>query len=245
MPRLPRKKKNKTTHAPVAPPVVATRVHWSFVRQTMSAMFAALGDMHELYSCGLDTNTGKRIKCRVLCDLITLAMKIMGHLRIDGASTTYAKVQHNRDRYPVETNKGSSLVDGDTHKVDVVFAGSVPLLDDVPSPEPFLRKDDVLGLTHDALQFSKDRDWDHMDTVKNLLYLLSGEVGELSAALGWIKPGVVTESIPPTKVHDICGEAADVVIYALKLADRLAITADLVSAGCKPDSVRGQGNAAR
>lgn len=230
MSRCPPKKKTKTADQPV-PTIGATKVSFTYLRETISSLYSALGDMHELYSVGLITNTSKPTKCRLLRDIITHALNVMRHLGLDGDDTTRNKAVHNCVRYPLKENKGVSLVDGNVHKVDVVFHGSVPLADKSRPAGHFLLPHSVLHITKLATSFSKDRLWDKWDTDRNLLYSLSKEVGELCEAIGWVTPGITTCEVGPSKVHEISTEAADVIIYALKMAHQLQVTQDLGTIG--------------
>jgi NTP pyrophosphatase (non-canonical NTP hydrolase) len=76
-------------------------------------------------------------------------------------------------------------------------------------------------------EFAEERDWDQFHSPKNLAMALVGEAGELAAEFQWM-----TE--PQSKAPDaaqlarIRSEAADVLNYLVRLADKLDI--DLIAA---------------
>lgn len=73
-------------------------------------------------------------------------------------------------------------------------------------------------------QFASERDWSQFHTPKNLAMALAGETGELLAAMQWERDEVILESAPGSDLHErIATELADVLIYALRLADVLRI----------------------
>jgi NTP pyrophosphatase (non-canonical NTP hydrolase) len=82
-------------------------------------------------------------------------------------------------------------------------------------------QDDSLGaLTREIRAFSAARDWDQFHQPRNLVLALVGEAGELAAELQWIPDAEVEAHLGGgggrAAFED---ELADVVIYALRLAD--------------------------
>jgi dCTP diphosphatase len=69
-------------------------------------------------------------------------------------------------------------------------------------------------------QFTAERDWDQFHTPKNLAMALVAEAGELAAEFQWL---TAAQSSAPTQeqLGRIRAEAADVLIYLLRLADKL------------------------
>ena len=72
--------------------------------------------------------------------------------------------------------------------------------------------------------FSSARDWDQFHSVRNLIFALVGEVGELAAEMQWIDDVNVALSISDKSKHDaIVSEIADVFAYLVRLADKLEV----------------------
>lgn len=72
--------------------------------------------------------------------------------------------------------------------------------------------------------FARERDWDQFHSPKNLSMALAGEVGELLEVFQWLteeqsRPSSLTEN----QLAAATDELADVLIYALRLADKLGI----------------------
>lgn len=67
-------------------------------------------------------------------------------------------------------------------------------------------------------EFVRERNWEHLHTPRNLVLALTGEVGELAEACQWKTDEQIKEDI--SKMQE---EIADVVIYAMRLADILGI----------------------
>ncbi len=79
------------------------------------------------------------------------------------------------------------------------------------------------------LDFRNERDWKQFHQPRNLLLALTGEIGELSSLLQWVRDEDVPKWINETTNRDrATEEIADVFAYVLLLADSLEI--DLVSA---------------
>ena len=84
---------------------------------------------------------------------------------------------------------------------------------------------DSLERLRDRLQlFAKERSWEQFHTPKNLTTAIAGEAGELAAVLQWATP----DADPAPYVADLEEEMADILIYLVRLADRLEI--DLIEA---------------
>lgn len=70
--------------------------------------------------------------------------------------------------------------------------------------------------------FSSAREWDQFHSVRNLIFALVGEVGELAAEMQWIDDVNVALAISDKSKHDaIASEIADVFSYLVRLADKL------------------------
>jgi NTP pyrophosphatase (non-canonical NTP hydrolase) len=74
-------------------------------------------------------------------------------------------------------------------------------------------------------RFATDRDWERFHTPKNLSMALTAEAAELVAHFQWLGEG---EAVTPAALPEIEQEMADVLIYLVRLADRLDV--DLLGA---------------
>ena len=75
--------------------------------------------------------------------------------------------------------------------------------------------------------FAKERDWEQFHSPKNLSMALAGEVGELLEIFQWLtEEQSQRSSLTDKQIADTTEELADVLIYALRLADRLDINLD-------------------
>jgi NTP pyrophosphatase (non-canonical NTP hydrolase) len=72
--------------------------------------------------------------------------------------------------------------------------------------------------------FAKERDWDQFHSPKNLSMALAGESGELLEVFQWLSQGGSERSaLSNEQLQSATDELADILIYALRLADRLDI----------------------
>ena len=71
-------------------------------------------------------------------------------------------------------------------------------------------------------EFARERDWDQFHAPKNLAMALAGEVGELLEHFQWLTERQSTELSPATK-DAVALEMADVLLYLVRLADKLGI----------------------
>ena len=72
--------------------------------------------------------------------------------------------------------------------------------------------------------FAKERDWDQFHSPKNLSMALAGESGELLEIFQWLTQGGSERSaLSDDQLQSATDELADILIYALRLADRLDI----------------------
>jgi NTP pyrophosphatase (non-canonical NTP hydrolase) len=73
-------------------------------------------------------------------------------------------------------------------------------------------------------EFAKERDWEQFHSPKNLSMALAGEVGELLEIFQWLTEEQSRKSsLSEDQLAAATEELADVLIYALRLADRLGI----------------------
>ena len=82
-------------------------------------------------------------------------------------------------------------------------------------------------LTHRLRAFALERDWDRFHSPKNLAMALTGEAGELAAEFQWLTE-TESQSLDPECMARVQQEAADVLLYLVRLADKLQF--DLVDA---------------
>ena len=75
--------------------------------------------------------------------------------------------------------------------------------------------------------FARERDWDQFHNPKNLAMAVAGEVGELVEHFQWLTPEEAAE-LPPATREAVALEAADVLLFLLRLCDKLDI--DLAAA---------------
>ena len=92
---------------------------------------------------------------------------------------------------------------------------------------PADRIDGLLNLRDKLRAFAAERDWDQFHSPKNLAIALSVEAAELLEHFQWIAD---TESgaLPSTTLDRVREEMADVLLYLVRLADKLDV--DLIDA---------------
>lgn len=76
-------------------------------------------------------------------------------------------------------------------------------------------------------EFARARDWEQFHSPKNLVMALIVEAGELVEHFQWLTPEQ-TRELSPEQVQAVELEMADVLLYLLRLADRLDV--DLAAA---------------
>ncbi len=87
---------------------------------------------------------------------------------------------------------------------------------------------DSLEAVRAALRrFASARDWDQFHLPKNLAMALSVEAAELLEHFQWL-PDAASDALTPSKRVQVAEEMADVLLYLVRLADRLDI--DLLAA---------------
>jgi dCTP diphosphatase len=77
-------------------------------------------------------------------------------------------------------------------------------------------------LRDELRQFAADRDWEQFHTPMNLAIALSVEAAELLEHFQWLTPDE-SQRLPADKLSAIRLEMADVLLYLVRLADRLGI----------------------
>ncbi len=88
------------------------------------------------------------------------------------------------------------------------------------SPAP--HQDQLARLQEELRQFAADRDWEEFHTPKNLAIALSVEAGELLEHFQWLT-SEQSEHLSADKIEKVRLEMADVLLYLVRLADRLDV----------------------
>jgi len=88
-----------------------------------------------------------------------------------------------------------------------------------------------MNTLRDALRkFAAERDWDQFHSPKNLAIALSVEASELLEHFQWLTEAQ-SSALAPGKRDEVRDELADVLLYLVRLADKLDV--DLVDAAQK------------
>ena len=91
--------------------------------------------------------------------------------------------------------------------------------------------DRLRKLSTELADFVDERDWNQFHNPKNLVMALAVEAGELLEHFQWLSE-TEAEALSPAKREEVAMEMADVLMFLLRLADRLQV--DLIdSAGAK------------
>ncbi|MBP1626070.1 MAG: hypothetical protein H6Q00_545 [Holophagaceae bacterium] len=90
-----------------------------------------------------------------------------------------------------------------------------------------MTQDTLSDLTQRLRQFAAERDWERFHTPKNLAMALTGEAGELAAEFQWLTEAE-SQDLDPARMARVQQEAADVLLYLVRLADKLGF--DLLEA---------------
>ncbi|OGA25788.1 MAG: nucleotide pyrophosphohydrolase [Betaproteobacteria bacterium RIFCSPLOWO2_02_FULL_67_26] len=76
-------------------------------------------------------------------------------------------------------------------------------------------------------EFVARRDWDQFHNPKNLAMAVAAEAGELLEHFQWLTPAQAA-ALPPGTREEVALECADILLFLLRLCDRLGI--DLAAA---------------
>lgn len=85
----------------------------------------------------------------------------------------------------------------------------------------------MIALRDKLRAFVAERDWDQFHSPKNLASALSVEAAELLEHFQWLTEEQ-SRNLPPEKLADVRDEMADVLVYLVRLADKLDV--DLLAA---------------
>ena len=92
------------------------------------------------------------------------------------------------------------------------------------TPAPLV---DVAGLQAALARFARERDWERFHSPKNLAMALAGEAGELVALFQWLSEDASRDAArDPASARRVRDELADVLLYLVRLADRLDVDLD-------------------
>jgi NTP pyrophosphatase (non-canonical NTP hydrolase) len=103
----------------------------------------------------------------------------------------------------------------------------------MPSPNGISRapedmtEDSLERLNQRLLAFAQARDWEQFHSPKNLVMALAGECGELLEHFQWLNEEQ-SASLVPEKKREVALEMADILIYLVRLSQRLDL--DLLAA---------------
>ena len=100
---------------------------------------------------------------------------------------------------------------------------------------------DVKEIQTKLAQFAEERDWDQFHSPKNLSMALAGEAGELLEIFQWLTEEQSSrESLTPEQIMHASEELADIIIYALRIADKLDIDLEMaISDKIQKNAARG------
>ena len=88
----------------------------------------------------------------------------------------------------------------------------------------------MIALRDKLRTFVAERDWDQFHSPKNLAMALSVEASELLEHFQWLTEDQ-SRRLPPEKLDQVRDEMADVLVYLVRLADKLDV--DLLDAAQK------------
>lgn len=89
------------------------------------------------------------------------------------------------------------------------------------------KTDELEKLRREVAKFAAVRDWEQFHNPKNLAMALSAEAGELLEHFQWLTPEQAAR-LPRAAREEVALECADVLLFLLRLCDRLDI--DLAAA---------------
>jgi NTP pyrophosphatase (non-canonical NTP hydrolase) len=90
--------------------------------------------------------------------------------------------------------------------------------------------DELIKLRDRLREFARVRDWDQFHTPKNLSMALIAEAAELVEHFQWLTPEQ-SRDLPPEKLAAVRHELADILVYLVRMADKLNV--DLLAAAAE------------
>ena len=100
-----------------------------------------------------------------------------------------------------------------------------------------MSNNDLDNLKHRLRDFADCRDWDQFHSPKNLAMALSVEAAELLEHFQWLTEEQ-SKNLPQDKCDEVATELADILLYLVRLADKLDI--DLLAAAHSKFELNGQ-----
>lgn len=97
--------------------------------------------------------------------------------------------------------------------------------------------DSLQALNARLLDFARRRDWEQFHSPKNLAMALAGEAGELLEHFQWLTEDQ-SQRLPADKRDAVALELADLLIYLIRLGERLDI--DIVAAAWRKIEINEQ-----
>jgi NTP pyrophosphatase (non-canonical NTP hydrolase) len=91
-------------------------------------------------------------------------------------------------------------------------------------------RDELIELRDRLREFARVRDWDQFHTPKNLSMALIAEAAELVEHFQWLTPEQ-SGDLPPEKLTAVRHELADILVYLVRMADKLNV--DLLAAAAE------------
>jgi len=83
-----------------------------------------------------------------------------------------------------------------------------------------MSKNRLERLSKRLLTFARERDWEQFHSPKNLTMALAGECGELIEHFQWLSEEQ-SAALAPEKKREVALEMADILIYLIRLSQRL------------------------
>ena len=93
-----------------------------------------------------------------------------------------------------------------------------------------VKQDSLKSLSARLDTFAAERDWDQFHNPKNLAMAMASEAGELIEHFQWLTPEQAA-NLPASEREEVALEAADVLLFLLRLCDKLDI--DLAAAAAR------------
>ncbi len=90
-----------------------------------------------------------------------------------------------------------------------------------------MHEDSLLTLRERLRRFAREREWDRFHSPKNLSMALIAEAAELVEHFQWLTERE-SSALPDRKLREVETELADILIYLIRLADKLGV--DLAAA---------------
>jgi dCTP diphosphatase len=82
---------------------------------------------------------------------------------------------------------------------------------------------DLEQLRQQVADFALDRDWDQFHSVRNLIFAMVGEVGEVAEIVQWVSDDGVKDLLSSDGRERLAQELSDVLIYLVRIADKSGI----------------------